>query len=67
VLPAVSGTTRMKISEKYRAKALDCEKIGRDATDQAVKRAWADVAIEWHCLANRMAEATGQDSELEFS
>jgi hypothetical protein len=57
----------MKISEKYRAKALESEKIGRDAQDQALKRAWAEIAIEWHCLANRIAQATGQDSELEFS
>jgi hypothetical protein len=57
----------MKISETYRAKALESEKIGRDATDQALKRAWAEIAIEWHCLANRIAQATGQDSELEFS
>jgi hypothetical protein len=57
----------MKISEKYRAKALDCEKLGRDAKDQTVKRAWAEIAIEWHCLANRMAQGTGQDSELKFS
>jgi len=56
----------MKISEKYRAKALNCEKLGRDAKDQAVKRAWAEIAIEWHCLANRTAQQTVQDSELEF-
>jgi hypothetical protein len=56
----------MKISEKYRAKALNCEKLGRDAKDQAVKSAWAEIAIEWHCLANRTAQETVQDSELEF-
>ena len=57
----------MKISEKYRAKALNCEKFGRNAKDQALKSAWAEIAIEWHCLANRIAQGTGQDSELEYS
>jgi hypothetical protein len=56
----------MKISEKYRAKALNCEKLERDAKDQAVKSAWAEIAIEWHCLANRTAQETDQDCELEF-
>ena len=56
----------MKISEKYRAKALNCEKLERDAEDQAVKSAWAEIAIEWHCLANRTAQETDQDCELEF-
>jgi hypothetical protein len=56
----------MKISEKYRAKALVCEKLGRDAKDQALKVAWAEIAIEWHCLANRTAQAL-RDSEREFS
>jgi hypothetical protein len=55
----------MMISEKYRAKALACEKLGRDAEDRDIKRAWAEVAIEWHCLANRTAEEA--DRELEFS
>jgi hypothetical protein len=56
----------MKISEKYRAKALACEKLGRDANNDDVKCAWAEIAIEWHCLANRTAEEAGQDRELEL-
>jgi hypothetical protein len=55
----------MKISEKYRAKALDCEKRGRDAKDYDIKCAWADVAVEWHCLANRTGQEAGLDHELE--
>jgi hypothetical protein len=46
----------MKISEKYRAKALACEKLGRDARDFDIQSAWAEIAIEWHALANRVAQ-----------
>jgi hypothetical protein len=55
----------MKISEKYRIKALDCEKQGRDATDYDIKCAWGDIAIEWHSLAARRAQEVSQDRELE--
>jgi hypothetical protein len=57
----------MKISEKYRAKALDCEQRGRDATDYDIKCAWGEVAIEWHCLSSRAAQECGVDHELEFA
>jgi hypothetical protein len=66
--PAANGATRMKISKKYRSKALACEKFGREATDCDIKCAWEEIAIEWHCLANRTAETTGQqDLELQSS
>ena len=55
----------MKISEKYRAKALACEKLGRDATDFDIKCAWADIAIEWHTLANRVAADASMDGDVE--
>jgi hypothetical protein len=58
----------MKISEKYRSKALACEKFGREATNYDIKCAWEEIAIEWHCLANRTAAASGhQDRELQTS
>jgi hypothetical protein len=57
----------IKISEKYRSKALVCEKLGRDAKDYDIRCAWADIAIEWHCLASRTAQDADQDSELEYS
>jgi hypothetical protein len=57
----------MKISEKYRAKALDCEQRVRDATDYYIKCAWGEVAIEWHCLSNRTGQESGLDYELEFT
>jgi hypothetical protein len=65
--PAVGGNNAMKLSEKYRLKALDCENLGRAAKDPALKRAWAEIAIEQHSVANRTGQGTGEDSELEFS
>jgi hypothetical protein len=50
------------LSEKYRLKAVACEKISREATDPKIKLAWAEIAIEWHALAFRIA----QDHELEI-
>jgi hypothetical protein len=57
----------MRISEKYRAKALDCEQRGRDAKDHEIKCGWADIAIDWHCLANRTAQESSLDREIEYS
>jgi hypothetical protein len=37
----------IKISEKYRFKALVCEKLARDATNSDIRTAWSDIAIEW--------------------
>jgi hypothetical protein len=54
----------MKISDKYRAKALDCEKLGRAAKEYDFKCGWGDIAIEWHYLANRTAQESGLDREL---
>jgi hypothetical protein len=58
------GATRMKISEKYRAKALHCEKLGCAATDHDIKCGWRDIAIEWHSLAHRTAQDSSLDHEL---
>jgi hypothetical protein len=55
----------MKISEKYRSKALACEKLAREVTNQDFKCAWTEIAIEWHALAGRRAQEVGQDHELE--
>jgi hypothetical protein len=54
----------MKVSEKYRAKALACEKLGKDAQDHVIKREWAEIAFEWHSLASRIAKEVGQDREI---
>jgi hypothetical protein len=45
----------IKISEKYRLKAIACEKLAKAASDDETKFAWMDIAIEWHALASRTA------------
>jgi len=62
--PAIHGAMGMRISEKYRLKALDCEKLGRAAKAYEFKCEWSDIAIEWHYLANRTAQESGLDREL---
>jgi hypothetical protein len=52
------------LSEKYRLKALASEQRSRDEPILAVKAAWAEIAIEWHTLANRALPGFNQDQEL---
>jgi hypothetical protein len=54
----------MRISERYRAKALASEKRERETTDYETKCAWTEIAIEWHALANRRAQEVSHDYEL---
>ena len=53
----------MKASEKYRLEALTCEKLAREATDEATEIAWEELAIEWHILASRI---TKDDKDVEI-
>jgi hypothetical protein len=46
----------ISISEKYRLRALASEGFARDAIDSVIRAAWAEIAIEWHALANRVAQ-----------
>jgi hypothetical protein len=46
-------------TEKYRLKALACEKLARQATDHETRTAWSEIAIEWHALASRAALESG--------
>jgi hypothetical protein len=55
----------MTLSYKYRSKALACEKLGREAFYPHIKFAWAEIAIEWHALANRVAEDASMDYDLQ--
>ena len=46
----------MMISERYRNKALACEKLALELPNHDFKCAWSEIAIEWHALANRIAK-----------
>ena len=47
-------------TDTYRAKALACEQRARDTSDPTLKQDWAELAIEWHTMANFAARATGE-------
>ncbi len=53
----------MDVATKYRIKALACERLSKQATEPDLKTAWAEIAIEWHTLSNRVAQ---QDSHPEL-
>jgi hypothetical protein len=55
----------LKISEKYRLRALECEKLAREVLNCDVKAAWTEIAIEWHALASRRAYEVSLEQELE--
>jgi hypothetical protein len=55
----------MKISEKFRSKALACEKLAREVPNYDFKCAWQEIAIEWHALACRRAQEVSQNHELK--
>jgi hypothetical protein len=57
----------IRLSEKYRFKALACEKLARDASNPTLKDGWSEIAIEWHALASRAAQEAPQAPRIEFS
>jgi hypothetical protein len=52
------------LSQKYRLKALACEKIARGTSIVELRDGWLEVAIEWHALASRVAREFGLDHSL---
>ena len=59
-----AGEHHLEASEKYRLKALTCEKLAREATDEETSAAWDELAIEWHILASRIAQ-DNKDVEID--
>jgi hypothetical protein len=53
------------LSNTYRFRALECEKIGRSVENIDLKRAWADIAIEWHALAAQVTLEASRVEEME--
>ena len=62
VTPIYRRELYFKASEKYRLKALTCEKLASEAPDEATQVAWEELAVEWHILASRTAE---DDKDVE--
>jgi hypothetical protein len=55
------------LSENFRLRELASEPREREASDPIVKNIWVDLAIEWHLLANAIAEANGQSPCTGFA
>jgi hypothetical protein len=59
LLPPIAESVMQEASERYREKAHVCEHSSREASDEATKVAWAEIAIQWHALSNRVAQEAG--------
>jgi hypothetical protein len=53
-------------SEKLRLKALFSERRARESTDERSKRDWEELAIQWHTMANLVADATRENFRLKL-
>jgi hypothetical protein len=51
----------------FRLKALFSEERARESTDQASRRDWEELAIEWHMMANLAAGGGGESSQFQAS
>jgi hypothetical protein len=55
--------TRAPITDRsgiFRLKALFCEELANEASDPTSKQDWAELAIEWHTMANLAARMNGE-------
>ena len=59
VLPPNSGATQCTKIGAISSKGAGLRTLSRESSDQATKAAWAEIAIEWHALANRIAQDAG--------
>ena len=62
----MSDDSEFSLSEKFRTKAVDCERRADEADDSNLRAAWVEVASEWHLLAAMAAaERSIRNSQLE--
>ena len=52
-------------SRTYRLWAVQNEQRARDASDPLIKAEWEELAIEWHLLANAIAQASGEPPQID--
>jgi hypothetical protein len=50
-LSVTGGTTLITRSDRYRAKAAECEAAARKVADQRAREAYLDIARQWRELA----------------
>jgi hypothetical protein len=54
-------------SHRFRLRAAQSEQRARDASDPLIKAEWEELAIEWHLLANAVAQASGEALQIDVA
>lgn len=54
-------------TDMYRTKALACEQRASDVSDPTSKQNWAELAIEWHTIANFAARTVGEIPRVDIA
>ena len=54
-------------SRTFRLRAVQCELRARDAPDPLVRTEWEEIAIEWHLLGNAVAQASGEEDQIDVA
>jgi hypothetical protein len=52
-------------SSTYRLRALASEQRARESSDPAIKKEWADLAIQWDLIAHIAAELRGHVPRID--
>ena len=50
----------------HRLRAVMCHQRAEQMQDPELKRAWEELAIEWHHLASEVSRTDGDDSQIEI-
>jgi hypothetical protein len=58
----------MKVqSRTFRLRAIQSEQRARDASDPLIRGEWEELAIEWHLLANAIAQESGEIPQIDVA
>ena len=61
-MPAFQSVSRPELSQKYRLKAIECERQAKRATHQVTEQRWLELAVQWHSMADHAAKMLGRAS-----
>ena len=51
----------------HRLRAVMCHQRAEQTHDPELKRAWEELAIEWHHLGSEVSRAAGDDDQIEVA
>jgi hypothetical protein len=54
-------------SHTSRLRAIQSEQRAAAASDPVIRAEWEALAIEWHTLANAVAQSSGEDDQVDFA